>query len=165
MIISLIVAMDDSHGIGINNQIPWRLSDDLKRFKSLTMGHHIIMGRLTYESIGKVLPGRTTIVITRNPKFIVNDGIVVSSLGKAIRIAEVNGETEAFIIGGGQIFEQALEITSRIYLTKVHANLDCDVFFPSFNISEWHESIVTFNEADEANQYPSTFSILERTLT
>lgn len=165
MIISIIVAMDESRGIGINNLIPWRLSDDLKRFKSLTMGHHIIMGRLTFKSIGKLLPGRTTIVISRNSKYIVKNGIVVSSLNRAIQIAEESGECEAFIIGGGQIFKQALEVANRIYLTRVHVNLDCDVFFPELNSSDWHETTVTGKDADESNQYPSTFAVLERTLT
>ena len=154
--------MDEARGIGYENKIPWRLPDDLKRFKQLTMGHHIIMGRLTYESIGKSLPGRTTVVITRNPQYFISDVIVVYSLKNAIQVAEDRGETEAFVIGGGQIFSSAVKLADRIYLTKVHTQLDCDVTFPEFDLNDWQIITQTFHETNSDNQHASTFLILDR---
>lgn len=162
MIISLIVAMDEARGIGKENQIPWRMSDDLKRFKCLTMGHHLIMGRKTYQAIGKALPGRTTIVVTRNPSYEINDGLVAHSLEEAISLAENRGEDETFVIGGGKIFEAAIETADRIYLTLIHARADCDVFFPQFNKEDWMTCLEVFYKADDVNKYPSTFKLIKR---
>lgn len=165
MIVSLIVAMDRSRGIGKENQIPWHLSDDLKRFKQLTMGHHLIMGRKTYESIGKNLPGRVTIVITRDLNYEVEGALVVHSLKEALNLASDRGENEAFIIGGGQIYELALDLADRIYLTQVQTQAQCDVFFPEFCPSFWNVTEIASHEADEKNEYPFTISNLERSLT
>lgn len=166
MIISLIVAMDENRGIGKDNRIPWHLSSDLKRFKQLTLGHHIIMGRKTYESIGRPLPGRTSIVITRNTKYrsaADHDQIqIVMSLKDALKIAENAGDTEAFVIGGAEIFKQAICRADRIYLTRVHALLDCDTYFPVIDQNEWSDSPETFIPSDEHNQYESTYQILSR---
>ena len=162
MIVSLLVGVDEAGGIGKRGKEPWRLSDDLKRFKSLTWGHHMIMGRKTYESIGRALPGRTSIVITRNPDFQAPGCLIVSSLASALRLAEEQGEQEAFVIGGGQIFSQALPLAQRLHLTRVHANLDCDVFFPPLVEREWAVIEHSEHPADEKNEFPFTYLLLER---
>jgi len=162
MIISIIVAMDEQRGIGKGGRLPWHLSADLKRFKSLTMGHHLIMGRKTYESIGRPLPGRTMIVITRNRSYAAEGCLIAASLKAAIAIAEKRGETEAFIAGGGQIFAQALEFADRIYLTLVHTIVNAGVFFPEYKPKEWIEAEHGYHYADEHNQFPFTFKVLER---
>jgi dihydrofolate reductase len=169
MIISLIVAMDEARGIGAGNQILWHLSDDLKRFKSLTMGHHVIMGRKTYESIGRPLPGRTTIIITRNPNYQAADGAkanvqvsLARSLEQALAMAQAAGESEAFVIGGGEIFAQALPLAERIYLTTVQAQFECDVFFPRIDPAEWRILEESSVPADEKNQFASTYRLLIR---
>ena len=163
MIISLIVAMDECRGIGKNDRLPWHLSADLRRFKSITLGHHLIMGRKTYESIGKSLPGRISIVVTRNPDFQVEGAIRAHSFQEAIRTARNNGETEVFVIGGGEVFSQAIPQAQRIYLTLVHTTVLADVYFPEYEQSEWKiiESIEI--PADSNNDYPSTYMILEKT--
>jgi len=130
VIISLLVAMDEKRGIGKAGKLPWRLSSDLRRFKALTMGHHIIVGRKTFESIGKPLPGRRTVVVTRNPSLSPEGCLIAGSVKEAIAVAQANGETEAFVIGGGDIYAQALDVADRIYLTQVHAEVDADSFFP-----------------------------------
>ena len=166
MIISLIVAMDENRGIGKDNHIPWHLADDLKRFKRLSMGHPIIMGRKTYKSIGRPLPGRTSIVITRNPNYRTNSTQgqiqIARSLKEALKIAEAEGDNEVFVIGGAEIFEQALPLAERIYLTRVHTSLDCDTFFPPFESDQWQSSPETVIPSDEKNQFSSTFQILNR---
>ena len=162
MIISIIVAMDEQRGISIDGHLPWHLSADLKRFKHMTMGHHLIMGRKTYESIGQPLPGRTMIVITRNQRFKAEGCLIAASMKEAVAIAEKHGETEAFIAGGGQIFTQALPLADRIYLTLVHTVTQADVFFPQFDAADWVAIETSHHPADEQNQFPSTFSLLTR---
>lgn len=157
MIISLIVAMDEKRGIGKNNQLPWSLSDDLKRFKALTMGHHIIMGRKTYESIARLLPGRTMVIVTRNPEYDVAGALVANSLPMALEIAEKSNESEVFIVGGAEIFTEALPLAERIYLTLVHSNVDADVFFPEFDHDDWIEDETSFMDANDKNEYPMSF--------
>lgn len=161
MIVSLLVALDENGGIGWQGGLPWRLSADLKRFKALTMGHHLIMGRKTYESIGKPLPGRTSIVLTRNPDYRPEGVMTAAFLIEALLIARDRGESEAFVIGGGKVFEIALHLADRIYLTRVHAHVQADTFFPEFNPEEWIEIERETQGADERNQYPSTFKVLE----
>gem|GEM_PF-17195 len=162
MRISIIVAMDENGGIGFENRLPWRLSADLKRFHRLTMGHHLILGRRTYESIGRALPGRRMIVITKNAATQSDEVDVVSSLDEAIHLAEGRGEREAFIGGGSEVFRLALPLADRIYLTRVHARAQADVFFPEFDIREWIEISSEQFDADEQNQYPTTYMILEK---
>jgi dihydrofolate reductase len=157
VIISLIVAMDEKRGIGKNNQLPWSLSDDLKRFKALTMGHHIIMGRKTYESIARLLPGRTMVIVTRNPEYDVAGALVANSLPMALEIAEKSNESEVFIVGGAEIFTEALPLAERIYLTLVHSNVDADVFFPEFDHDDWIEDETSFMDANDKNEYPMSF--------
>ncbi len=162
MIISLIAAMDEKWGIGVDGHLPWHLPADLKRFKSLTMGHHLIMGRKTYESIGRPLPGRTTIIVTRNPIYQPEGCLVAHSLETALEFARLDQEDEVFIIGGGEIFNQAIDIADRIYLTRVHTSLPADVHFPDISIEDWSISVSEHHPTDDTNQYPITFEILER---
>jgi len=162
MIVSMIVAMDERRGIGLKNRLPWRLPADLKRFKELTMGHHLIMGRKTYESIGRGLPGRTMVVITRNPSFIGDGVLLAHSVEQAIEIAKNRGDIEAFIIGGGEIFTQALPVTDRIYLTQVHAVVEADTYFPELPLNQWVENESAIHPADEKHPYAFTYKLLVR---
>jgi len=164
VIISLIVAMDKKRGIGKAGRLPWHLRDDLLRFKELTMGHHLIMGRKTYESIGHILPGRVMIVITKNKEFQIPDGYMANSIEDALAIAVKNNESEVFIIGGGTVFIKTIEIADRIYLTQVHTDSKADVFFPELKLSCWIEVETQDYPADNYNQYPFTFKVLEKRL-
>ena len=162
MIISLLVAMDEARGIGKAGKLPWRLSADMKRFRELTMGHHIIVGRKTFESIGKPLPGRDMIVVTRDESLKPDGCMTARSVEAAIALAEDRGETEVFVCGGAAIYAQALGAAHRIYLNQVHAHVDADTFFPEFDASSWRETEKSFQQADEKNQYAFTFKVLER---
>jgi dihydrofolate reductase len=162
VIISLLVAMDERRGIGKDNLLPWRLSSDLKRFRALTMGHHIVVGRKTFESIGKPLPGRHMIIVSRNRDYTAAGCFVAGSLDEALALARERGEVEAFVCGGAQLYGQALGAAGRIYLTVVHAVVEADTFFPEWDPDEWIEKQSSHHPADEKNQYPSTFKILER---
>ena len=162
MIISLIVAMDEKRGIGKAGRLPWRLSSDLKRFRKLTMGHHLIVGRKTFESIGKPLEGRHMIVVTRDQNFQPAGVIVSHSIDAALEVARERGENEVFVIGGGEIYVQTLSLADRLYLTQVHAEVSADTFFAEFSENAWIEKETIDQEADEKNQYPFTFKLLER---
>ncbi|HLP32348.1 MAG TPA: dihydrofolate reductase [Bacteroidia bacterium] len=162
MIISLIVVADEHNGIGKNNQLLCHLPADLKYFKQTTTGHHIVMGRKTYDSVGKPLPNRVNIVITRNSLLSIPGCVVVADLQQAISYAAENGETELFITGGGTIYEQAIGIANRIYLTRIHHNFEADTFFPVIEPTMWKELSSEFNEQDEKNKYDYTFQVLER---
>jgi dihydrofolate reductase len=154
--------MGKNHSIGKNNQLPWHISSDLRRFKQLTMGHHIIMGRKTYESIARQLPGRKMIVLSRRPEYKVKGAVIVNSIEAATQYAEDHGESEVFIIGGGEIFDQSLKYADRLYLSIIDASVDADVYFPFYQDEEWyvsHEEVVDLRNGD---QYPYTFQILER---
>lgn len=153
--ISIIVAVAENGAIGKDNQLLWRLSADLKQFKALTTGHVIIMGRKTFDSIGKPLPNRTNIVVSRQKSVSADEAVLVaSSLQEAIKLAyQVKGDDEVFIIGGGNIYEQALELTDKIYLTEVKANIEGDTFFPKLNADEWKEVARQAYEKDEKNDY------------
>lgn len=165
MIISIIVAMDRSRGIAKDNRIPWHLSSDLKMFKALTMGHHIIMGRVTYESIGRPLPGRTSVVVTRNPHYQIEEGFITHSLQDALTLAEDRGEEESFIIGGSQLYRQSIKLADTIHLTIVDTEAGCDLFFPELNMDEWEETESRHFNADENNQFSFSYHKLQRTLT
>jgi dihydrofolate reductase len=162
VIISLIVAMDEKRGIGKAGTLPWRLSADLRRFRELTMGHHLIVGRKTFESIGKALPGRQMIVITRNPRFKPEGCMMADSVQAAVDLARQRGETEVFVIGGAEIYAQTLDAADRIYLTQVHAEVDADTFFPEQKPDSWAETLTAFQPADDKNQYSFTFKRLEK---
>jgi dihydrofolate reductase len=161
MILSIIVAMDEQRGIGHHGRLPWRLATDQRRFKAITMGHHLVMGRKTYESIGRLLPGRTMIVVTRNPTYRPEGCLVVDSIERGLRLAEAQGETEVFVIGGGEIYAKTLPLAKRIYLTTVHITVPADVFFPPLEEKDWIERQVEFIPAGEKDAYPTTFCILE----
>jgi dihydrofolate reductase len=160
VIISIIAAMDRKRGIGVDNKLPWRLSADLKRFRELTMGHHIIVGRKTFESIGRPLPGRRMIVVTRDGNYKADGCDVAHSVEDAINLARERGESEAFICGGGEIYSQSIGIADRMYLTFVDAEVAADTFFPEFDEREWSERESFYQPADEKNQYPFTFRLL-----
>jgi dihydrofolate reductase len=135
--ISIIVAMANNRVIGADNRIPWHLPDDLKMFKRLTMGHHIVMGRKTYESIGRLLPGRTTVIVTRQRDYAVAGAIVAHSLHDAINAAA--RDDEIFVIGGAELFREALPIADRMHLSLVDAQPEGDTWMPEFDSTEWTE--------------------------
>lgn len=162
MLVSIIVAADEASGIGYRGRVPWHLSADLKRFKNLTMGHHVVMGRKTFESIGKALPGRTNIVITRQLDFEAEDVIAVGSLEEALSIARMAGEREAFILGGAQIFQQSLDIADQIYYTLVHTRSGADTFFPELDEADWEEDLISEHPADENNDFPYDFYAIQK---
>jgi len=162
LIISLLAALDEQGGIGVENRLPWHLPADLKRFKSLTMGHHLIAGRKTFQSIGRALPGRTMIVVTRQADFAVQGCIVCASLKNALKVAEDRHEEEVFVIGGGQIFAQALPLADRMYLTRVHTITPADVFFPAYDPVDWELLRSEEHSADERHAYAFTCMDLVR---
>lgn len=155
MKISLIVAVDEQNGIGKNNQLPWHLPADLKHFKTLTTGHSIIMGRKTFDSIGKALPNRTNIVISRQDDYSAEGAEVVSSLQHAYDLCQ--DDNEAFVIGGAQIFEQALPGADILYLTVIHHQFDADTFFPKIDENDWIAAEKVTHLPDEKNIYSYTF--------
>lgn len=162
MIVSILVAMDEKRGIGKAGGLPWRLSSDLKRFRELTMGHHIIVGRKTFESIGKPLPGRQTIIITGNENLNPAGCFVARSVADGISLARTRGEREVFICGGAQIYAESLALADRMYLTLVRADCDADTFFPKWNSNEWVELESEERIADEKNQYSFAFKLFEK---
>lgn len=158
MTISILVAASENGVIGRDNQLLWRLPDDLKRFKQLTLGHPMIMGRKTFESIGKPLPGRTSIIVTRSPAYRAEGTLVVHSLEEALAVAGKLDSEEAFIIGGGEIYRLALENNrvDQIYLTLVHADYEGDTFFEFPDEAKWQQIASEFHPADE--RHPIAFS-------
>jgi dihydrofolate reductase len=165
MIVSLIVAAAKNNVIGKDNQMPWRLPDDMKYFRDKTMGHCVIMGRKNYDSVPekfRPLPGRTNIIVTRQKDFSAPGCIVVHSIEEGLEKAKQKNESEAFIIGGGEIFRQALGMADKIYLTKIYRTFDGDVFFPSINMKEWKEESAQHFKADEKNKYDYSFVVLSR---
>jgi dihydrofolate reductase len=165
MHVSLIVAMDEERGIGKDGRVPWHLSADLRRFKALTMGHHLIVGRKTWVSIGRPLPGRKLVIVTRSRSYQSQDCpecAVVHSLEAALELARQAGEVEAFIGGGGEIYAQALPLADRIYLTQVHTRAGCDVFFPELDLAGWVEIERQEQGADIINGYGSTYQVLSK---
>lgn len=159
MKISIIVAAADKGVIGKEGGMPWYLPAELARFKHVTMGHPIIMGRKTHESIGRVLPGRMNIVITRDKKYKAEGCVVVNSLQAAFGAAE--GSDEVFVIGGESVYTEALLVANKIYLTKVGAKVEGDKFF-RFNPTEWKETSAEKHQADEKNKYDYEFTVLKR---
>jgi len=160
--LSLIVAMAENRTIGRNNELPWRLSEDLKYFKSVTMGKPIVMGRKTFDSIGKPLPGRLNIVITRNTDWQHPGVKAASSLQQAVAIAveENPQDREVMVIGGEEIYRTALGQADRLYITRVQAKVEGDAFFPEYNESEWQE--VSRQQPELQSETPYFFQVLER---
>jgi dihydrofolate reductase len=164
MIVSTIVAVAKNNVIGLNNQIPWYLPADFAWFKRVTMGHAIIMGRKCFRSIGRPLPKRTNIVITRDPFFVADGVVIVNSIEEALEFALDAGETEAFIIGGGEIYRQSVEYWDKVYITDVDLETEGDVFFPELKTEDWKEISNEPHEADEKNEVGYTFRVLEHRL-
>lgn len=158
--LSIIVAMANNRVIGANNTLPWHLPADLKHFKSLTMGHHMIMGRKTYESIGKPLPGRTSVVVTRNADYSVPGVIVTSSLEAAI--SACGDDEEIFVIGGAELYRQAIDLADRIYLTEIDADIPGDAHFTEFDRKTWQETGRVSHTPDEKNRYFYHFVVYDR---
>jgi dihydrofolate reductase len=159
-LISLIVAMAQNGVIGRDNRLPWRLPEDLRRFKAITMGKPILMGRKTFESIGKPLPGRTNLVLTRDRDWRAQGAVVVNSLDQALRQASDSEELVA--IGGAEIYRLLMPFARRIYLTHVHADIPGDTFFPDFDPTQWVDAECTPRDADEKHAYALTFVTLVR---
>lgn len=167
MILSLVAAVDQNGGIGRDNRLPWHLSDDLKHFRRLTMGrdkhgHHVLMGRKTYQSSQGKMPGRKLIVLTRTADFKASDAQIVSSLDGGIQLALDAAETELFVIGGAQVFAQALPIAQRLYYTEVHADANADTFFPQLDRAQWREISRQDFPAGPKNEYSFTIFSLDR---
>lgn len=161
--ISIIVAKASNNVIGKNNELVWKLSSDLKRFKNLTTGHCIIMGRKTYESIGKPLPNRTSIVISRNPGFELPSGhFVARSMQEAIQKAIGTAQDRVFVIGGAEIYQQAMDIADELIVTEVHALPEGDAFFPEIDPAQWEKTSVENFQKDESNQYDFDFVVYKR---
>lgn len=165
MILSIIAALDEKCGIGFEDQIPWHLPGDLGRFKKLTMGHHLILGRKTYQSIGKPLPGRTMIVLSRNPEFKLDGGLVAGSLEDGLRIAQDAGESESFVIGGAEIYQLALPLADRMYLSYVHTTSEADTYFPAYEPENWLKICEQEFLPDQDNPFGYTFTYLIRKIS
>ena len=166
MKLALICAMADNRVIGRNNNLPWHLPEDLKYFKRVTMGNCIIMGRKTWESIGRVLPGRTNIVVTANPDYLAEGVRVVHSLEEALSLAEsiseIDGSEEAFIIGGAGLYQTALPMAQRFHLTRVHADVEGDTYLAEFDQSQWREISRQEFQKSDTNPYDYSICLLER---
>lgn len=151
----MIAAVAENNALGKNNQLIWHLPNDFKRFKSLTTGHHIIMGRKTFESFPKPLPNRTHVIITRQKDYNPEGCIVVDSIEKAIAVCPEN-ET-SFIIGGGEIYNLGLPFADQLEITRVHHSFDADAFFPEINQNQWKEIQTEFNPIDDKHQFAYTY--------
>lgn len=159
--ISLIWAMDENRAIGLNNQLPWYLPEDLKFFKRTTMGHPIAMGRKTWDSIGRPLPGRENIVITRNPAFTCDSCTVLNSVEALVEYSKQK-EDEIFVIGGAEIFKLVLPHADRLYVTRIYEEFEGDTFFPELTMSEWVLISKEKGLRDEKNPYDYKFEIYKR---
>lgn len=153
--IIMIAAVAENNALGKDNELVWHLPNDFKRFKELTTGHYIIMGRKTFESFPKPLPNRTHVVITRQKEYSPEGCIVVNSIENAIKLCPK--DAPVFIIGGGEIYQQGLEYTDKIEITKVHAHFDADTFFPEIDLSVWELVTSIFNEKDEKHLFSFTY--------
>ena len=166
MRVSLIVAMAENRTIGLAGNMPWHISGDLRNFRQLTLGHPVVMGRKTYQSIGGALPGRANIVVTRDRDFRAPDADVVhdleEALVKAAANAEIEGVEEVFVIGGAEIYAQAVGRAQRVYLTEVHQKLPGNAFFPELARNEWTESDRQLNEPETDGGPAFSFIILDR---
>jgi dihydrofolate reductase len=162
MTISCIVAVAHRRVIGRDNDIPWYLPADLQYFKKVTMGHTVVMGRNCYNSIGRPLPKRTNIIVTRDPYYISSVCPIARSIPEALEIANENGETEVFIIGGGQIYAQTVDLWDRLYLTEVDIDVEGDIFFPEIDMKQWKLLSEEHHTKDEKNEYNYVFKVFER---
>jgi dihydrofolate reductase len=164
--LSLIAALAENGVIGRDNKLPWHLPNDLKYFRAVTIGKPVIMGRRTWESLGRPLPGRTNIVITRQPAYEATGARVVATLDEAIRLAEsvalIDGQDECVVIGGAEIYALALPRCDRLYLTEVHATVDGDAYFPVFDRARWRERARERFAAEGPNPFDYSFVVYER---
>ena len=160
MKVSIIVTIGKNKVIGKDNSLPWKLPADMKHFKELTTGKPVIMGRKTFESIGKPLPNRTNFIITRNQEYKAEGCVVVHSIDEALKASE--GNEEVMVIGGAQIYKEFLPRANKMYLTIIDADFEGDAFFPEYNIEEWEETSYEEHERDAENQYDYRFMTLER---
>ena len=160
MVLSIIAAFDLNYVIGSENKLPWHLPADLKLFKSTTMGHHVIMGRNTFESIGKPLQGRIFVVITSKEDYHPEGVLIANSLSEAIKLC--GKDEEVFIIGGGQVFSEAINIADRLYITLIHHHFEGDTYFPELNLDEWKQVMREDMPANEKNAWPYSFILYER---
>lgn len=160
--VTIIAAIAKNNALGKNNDLIWHLPADLKRFKQVTTGHHILMGRNTFESIGKPLPNRTTIIITRNNNYFQNGCLIANSIEQAIELAK--NDDKIFIIGGAQIYKEALKnkLVDKLDITLVHEEFEADVFFPEIDSNQWQETFRKDYKADEKNKYDYSFISYER---
>ncbi len=163
MVISGIAAMSKNRVIGVKNDLPWHLPADMKYFMRTTRNHHVIMGRKTFESMGVPLKNRINIVITRDPHYSTSGILVVHSLHKALQVAESKGEEETFIIGGSEIYQLALPVLDKIYLTEIDLIVENgDAFFPDFDLNSWRLISEESHTPDDKNHYNYTFKIFEK---
>lgn len=162
MVISMIAALAENRAIGMKGKLPWRLADDLKHFKELTTGKPVIMGRGTYEAIGRLLPNRTNIIMTNRPNFRVHGAVIAHSVEDALGRAAETEADEVMIIGGQQIYQVFLPKADRLYLTEVRTTVDGDAFFPEFDMSEWREADRQKHAADDRNEHAFSFVTLQR---
>lgn len=160
MIVSIVVAIAENNAIGKDNQLLWHLPADLKHFKQVTTGNTIIMGRKTFDSIGKPLPNRRNIVMTRTTGLQIQGVEVTANIEDAL--ARCAAEEEVFIIGGAEIYKSTMDITNRIYLTRVHQSYEADAFFPEIDFNLWNETDIEKHLPDEKNHVAYTFSTLSR---
>lgn len=166
MRVSMIVAKSRNGVIGVGNKLPWSLKADLANFKKVTMGHHMIMGRKTFESLGgKPLPGRMHLVLSGTPQAATENVIWFSSVFRALKHAERQGEKEVFIIGGAQIYKACLSLVDRLYLTDVDVDVKGDTYFPTLSLKNWNLVSETMVSADAENQHPFIMRILDRKKT
>jgi len=162
MNISCVVAVANNNVIGKDNDIPWYLPADLKHFKKTTLNHHILMGRNCYESIGKPLPKRTNVIITRDPYFIASNCLIAHSIDEALEIAYDNEEQEVMIIGGGTIYDQTKDLWDKLYITEIDLNVDGDIFFPQLDYTKWNLTSEEAHLPDDKNEHPYVFKVYER---
>jgi dihydrofolate reductase len=164
MRLSIIAAVAENGVIGRGGKLPWHLSDDLRRFKQLTMGHTIVMGRRTWESIGRPLPGRRTIVVSRQVDYrvVAENVVLAASLDDALQFAQGAGDADVFIVGGAELYRDALPRADRLCLTRVHADVPGDTYFPQFDLREWQLTASEHHEADANNDYAFRFEVYER---
>ena len=162
MTISLVVAAAQNNAIGLAGKLPWHLPNDMKHFKNVTWGMPIVMGRKTFESLGKALPGRKNIVISRQPGWKAEGVIGVKNIEDALFVVKESDAKEVMVIGGGEIYKTLFEKARRIYMTRVEAEPEADTFFPSIRPEEWHLMSQQNYEADEKNAYNYSFQVWER---
>ena len=162
MKISLIVAASENNVIGRDNDLPWKLPDDMKHFVKTTKGHCILMGRKNLESFGRLLPNRTNILLTRDREYKFEGAEIFYELEQAIAFAKKSGEEELMVIGGGEIYRQCMPFADRVYLTRVHAEVEGDVYFPELDSSFWEVTTEEFHEKDEKHNFSFSFQTFDR---